>query len=376
MLFHGILSAVPRSPDEPTKPTLEAALAAHEDLGLRYVGLVLRDAPPIFAGESVSRIDAYELAGPTGLDLDVGEGVVRMWSPGGPPPPELKFEGAPPMPRDPRYEARRGAFLVIEFVPTLAHDLLGRAERNLAVGIAGALMLVLVSSVLWRLSKRASQVERVLSEQRHLAALGEMSAVLAHELRNPLSSLKGHAQLLEEDLDGDAKDRVGRVVKEAFRLETLISSLLSFVRSGTIDRTAADPVEVLRAAIDEVGAKHRVVLEVDGAPSVWSLDQERMRRALVNVVANAVQASGPDEKIEVSVGITDGVLMYRIRDRGPGVPPADRESIFEPFKTARVQGTGLGLAVARRVVHLHGGRITVSDADGGGAVFTIEVPEA
>jgi len=154
------------------------------------------------------------------------------------------------------------------------------------------------------------------------------------------------------------------------RLEKLIQDLLAFVRTGTIERTAYDPAILARDAASAVQGE--VVVEA-GPVRMFQLDGNRMREVLVNLIDNAV-AAGPPAR--VTVAVDNGWLIFEIIDRGPGVPVADREKIFEPFHTGKTQGTGLGLAIAKRLVELHRGTITIDDAPGGGARFRIAIPEA
>jgi len=202
-----------------------------------------------------------------------------------------------------------------------------------------------------------------------------MSSVIAHELRNPLASLKGHAQLLAERLAADSKERrkAERIVLEAERLETLSGDLLDFSRSGPIDRRDVDPATLLRAAADSVDAA-RITLSAEGAPARFPLDAERVRQALTNLLQNAVQASPAGAPAEASVAAEGDILVFTVSDRGAGIPPADLERIFEPFFTTRPRGTGLGLAVAQRIVHLHGGSLTAANRPDGGASFRVAIP--
>jgi two-component system, NtrC family, sensor histidine kinase HydH len=203
-----------------------------------------------------------------------------------------------------------------------------------------------------------------------------MSAVLAHEIRNPLASLKGHAQLLLETLPEASRerDKADRVVRESVRLETLTNDLLDFVRSGQIERRAADPAELLRSCVEEAGSD-RFDVDVAAAPKQWSLDPARMRQAVGNLLRNALQASPDGAKAEASVSERDGRLVFAVRDRGEGIPPGEEEAIFEAFHTKKVRGTGLGLAVAKQVVERHGGTIEAANRDGGGAEFRISIPK-
>ncbi len=111
----------------------------------------------------------------------------------------------------------------------------------------------------------------------------------------------------------------------------------------------------------------------DGAPRTWALDAGRIREVIVNLVENATHAGPP---ARVSVRTEKRLLVIEVADHGPGIPEDEREKVFEPFFTAKTQGTGLGLAVVRRVIEQHGGTITVLAAPGGGALFRAEIPES
>jgi two-component system sensor histidine kinase HydH len=225
------------------------------------------------------------------------------------------------------------------------------------------------------MSRRYEGAKRHFEEKRRLSLVGEMSAVLAHEIRNPLASLKGHAQLLLESLPAEGGDRakVERVVREAVRLENLTSDLLDFVRSGELKATACDPAALLREAAEEAGGG-RIDVRTDGAPQRWTLDPPRIRQVLVNVLRNALQASTAEDRVEAAVAEEESRLVFRVRDRGVGLPAGEEGRIFEPFHTTRVRGTGLGLAVARSIIERHGGTIGASNRPDGGAEVRIAIP--
>jgi two-component system sensor histidine kinase HydH len=162
--------------------------------------------------------------------------------------------------------------------------------------------------------------------------------------------------------------KADRVVDEAVRLERLTQDLLSFVRTGEINRA---PVQLATLARDAAVAVSPAI-EVSTVDAEVSLDSARIHQVLVNLLENAV-AAGPPVRLTLT---RDGVmLVIEVTDAGAGVPLEDREKVFEPFFTNKTQGTGLGLAIARRVVELHRGTLTVGDAPGGGARFRIEIPE-
>jgi two-component system, NtrC family, sensor histidine kinase HydH len=262
--------------------------------------------------------------------------------------------------------------ILIELEPVQASALRESATLTLGVGALAAASLLGVAMVLVRREARRNAEERKRERERRLASLGEMSAILAHEIKNPLASLKGNAQLLAATLPAGEKPRAKaeRVVDEAVRLEKLTNDLLKFVRTGELQRAPTDPGALVREAAASVAGE--VAVDTGAAPSSWSLDPGRMREVIVNLVDNAV-AAGPS--VEVSVRAAAGRLVIEVADRGSGVPEEDREKIFEPFHTGKTQGTGLGLAVVRRVIEQHGGTIAVLANPGGGALFRAEIPE-
>jgi two-component system sensor histidine kinase HydH len=197
--------------------------------------------------------------------------------------------------------------------------------------------------------------------------------VLAHEIRNPLASLKGNAQLLAAGLPAGERSqaKAERVVAEATRLETLTNDLLEFARTAQLKLDEVSPGELLRDAAAAVNGA-RILVDVDDAPRSWPMDRERMLQVLVNLLENGVGMS--DEPVSARVLRDERALVFIIRDRGPGFAAADLEHVFEPFFTRRTRGTGLGLAVARRLVELHGGTVVARNAPGGGAELRVTLP--
>jgi two-component system sensor histidine kinase HydH len=197
-----------------------------------------------------------------------------------------------------------------------------------------------------------------------------MAAVMAHEIRNPLASLKGHAQLLLESAGGRAAEAAlaQHVVDGALRLERISTSLLDLARAGSLERTPLD----VRELLEGVAARHpRVRLEAPRALT-WPVDPLRITQVLTNLVDNALQASS-DSEVTLSLDEQPAGLTIDVRDQGPGVPAAERARIFEPFVTTKVTGTGLGLAIASRLVGLHGGTLELVDVPRG-ALFRITLP--
>lgn len=332
---------------------LDSLVVAQHEAGLRFVGWVRTDGSVVSSGGKAdpAPFDVPE-SGSDPEYLRLGSRM-RVYFPPPEPPPRHSTDG-PPFPSDGAGQTRRlpPPTIVMEFEPVVAAQMVTRARRSLVVAVVGAFVLMSAGLGFWRLSQRIEEGERRIEAQRRLSTLGEMSAVLAHEIRNPLASLKGHAQLLVERLEPQSGDRrkAERVVEEATRLEVLTSDLLDFARTGPMDMRMVDPTMLLRAAAADVPG---AVIRVDGdrAPERWLLDERRIGHAvLVNLLRNAVQASPPDRPPEARVGLENGGLVFTIRDFGPGLPKGGEDRIFDPFFTTKASGTGLGLAVARRIV--------------------------
>lgn len=354
---------------------LESVLSERSAEGLRYVALL------DMQGEIVASVGKTSpLPLPAVRPTDHGEGmqiidagrVVRVVIRFPPRPP-----GGPHAPELDREHAGRASVLLFEFEPLVASNLMRRAERLLEFGLAAALVMMIAGGIFWRMSRRYEAAVRHLERERRLSLLGEMTAVLAHEIRNPLASLKGHAQLLAERLAPASAERrkAGVVIAEASRLEALTTDLLDFARTGPLDLAPVDVADLMRASAEEV-AVDGFILDLKRAPDRWRLDATRTRQALTNLLRNAHQAtSDPDKRPIVNVFMEKSALVIEIRDFGAGLPQGQEQRIFDPFFTTRVNGTGLGLAVARRVVELHGGTIVAANHPEGGAVFRIELPE-
>ena len=339
----------------PSATDLAAILRAHNDEGLRYLAMVENRELITTAGVAVGAKsgDADSLANDELHEID---GRLRLQVR---PFRRLRNGG-------------RNWRVIIELEPVTATELRDAATRTLGIGAVAAASLLGVAIVLVLREARRNAEEREREHERRLATLGEMSAVLAHEIKNPLASLKGNAQLLAAMLpEGEKpKAKAERVVDEAVRLEHLTNDLLRFVRTGVIRRERLDPGALVREAAHSVAGD--VTVDTAHAPRAWSLDAARIREVVVNLVDNAVAAGPP---VRATVAAANKRLVIEVADAGGGVPEDDRERIFEAFFTGKTQGTGLGLAVVRRVIEQHGGTIVVLSNPGGGALFRAEIPE-
>jgi two-component system, NtrC family, sensor histidine kinase HydH len=228
---------------------------------------------------------------------------------------------------------------------------------------------------------QAARLEVLRSER--LAAIGGLAAGVAHELRNPLTSVK---LLLQHAAGkgGDAKvaaAKIGLILDEIERMETTIQGLLDFSRPAQPQRRPHDVRQTLERAMHLVqgrAEKQRVNtdLQVGFAPLVVNADPQQLHQVFVNLLINAIEAmpEGGDLTVSLHGSPEDDSLVVRVRDTGEGIPAELLPRLFEPFASAKERGTGLGLAVSRRIVQEHGGSIHVRSAAEGGTIFEVTLP--
>lgn len=225
---------------------------------------------------------------------------------------------------------------------------------------------------------------RRLMHAASLAAVGELSSSTVHEMRNPLSSVKINLQALSKKVESSPahQELAAIALEQLARVEKMLSELLQYGRPLELNLTRIRFDEVVRGVLPVVGNKAQtkdVSLEVDdqlgGADFV--ADGEQIRRALTNLVANAIEASPADATVAIKTTLAEKVsnhLAILVTDEGPGIPDAQMDKLFKPFFTTRQQGTGLGLANVKKIVEYHGGSVTAKNRPEGGAVFTILLP--
>jgi signal transduction histidine kinase len=202
-------------------------------------------------------------------------------------------------------------------------------------------------------------------------------AGIAHEVRNPLGALDLFAGLLAEELASRPEAaHVARIRAELASLSRVVEEFLDYARSKPPVREPVDLGPLLGEVVDLVGplaTERQVSLSVEGQGEARA-DRDQIRRAAVNLVRNAVEASPAGGLVELTASTRDGDAVLDVADRGPGLPPEVRERLFRPFLTTKERGTGLGLALAKQVADAHGGTLTLGDREGGGTVARLVIP--
>jgi PAS domain S-box-containing protein len=220
--------------------------------------------------------------------------------------------------------------------------------------------------------------EAKLREQAALAQLGQLAAVVAHEVRNPLAGIRGSLQVIEAGLSREAGEQkvIGSIIRRIDQLSRSMEHLLLYARP---QQPVLRPVSV-SAVLAEVVMSARAALEgrcpgieVSGDALSVLADPDMLRGVLLNLLLNACQAGG-DRTVEIDTRAVGGTGAIRIRDRGPGLPAQVRERLFEPFVSARAGGTGLGLAIAKRLTETQGGTIALAGREGGGTQAELTFP--
>jgi two-component system sensor histidine kinase HydH len=226
------------------------------------------------------------------------------------------------------------------------------------------------------------EAEAAVRRTERLAALGQMAAGLAHELRNPLGTMRASAEMLTRSVSGEsevAREVAGFIASEVDRTNSLITRFLDFARPLTLRRAPVELSEVIDRAVTELG-QHAPPFQVsvykNYSPDIRPIeaDGELLERVVYNLLLNAAQASQPGGVVTVKTRPLDGAVEISVIDRGNGIPPAQLESIFNPFFTTKPDGVGLGLAIVQKIVDEHGGRIAVESEPARGSVFRVFLP--
>lgn len=225
------------------------------------------------------------------------------------------------------------------------------------------------------------RLERAAELNRQLAQIGELTAGIVHELRNPIGVISGMAELLMRQLSQQEalRRRAESIFHEAGHLEKLVGQFLGFAKPFAIERIRCDPEEIVERAIQLceriAGEKQVAVVSVcEEAPPTIEADPTRLAQALANLIRNAVEVSNPNTTVRIGVYRDHDRISFVVEDEGPGLHLEPGADVFAPFFSKKEGGAGLGLSIVHRIVTAHGGTVHAADRDPSGARFEMHLP--
>ena len=228
---------------------------------------------------------------------------------------------------------------------------------------------------------RIRALELEIKQKEKLAAVGILAAGVAHEVRNPLSSIKGYATYFSSlfDSQSDNKKAANIMAEEVDRVNRVISELLEFARPIELELKKTRIFELVDKALrlikyeaDPAGIK--IISSVEPQLPDVEVDKDRLIQVLLNIFINAIQAMPSGGTLTVNVKARENMLQFEISDTGNGISPQDQANIFNPYFTTKKRGTGLGLAIAFKIIESHGGTITIESLKNKGTTFVISIP--
>ena len=257
---------------------------------------------------------------------------------------------------------------------------------GLAVGLVAA-ALASAAAGWWAYHKYGRLVRRAAKAER-LAELGMLTGGLAHEIKNPLSTLQLNLQLLREDfadltpaaddkIAGRMRRRLDGLAKESGRLREILDDFLRYAGNVEPEPRPTDVAELAAELADFLAPQAQVAgvkLVTDLAPLRAPVDPKLVKQALLNLLLNAIQHTPPGGRVTLSLAPAGRFLQFAVADTGPGVAAEDLGRLFDPYFTRRKGGTGLGLALTRRIAEAHRGRVEVDSPPGRGATFSLTLP--
>ncbi len=226
------------------------------------------------------------------------------------------------------------------------------------------------------------EVEEQLSASQKFSALGQLSASLAHEIKNPLSSIKGTAEILLDEFPEEHPKRefVEILLKEIGRLNSTVEDVLQYAKAPRQGKSATESLAQVSYQVSKLLESHlrrkaiTFVVRGEKAGEQFYVDGGKITQVLLNILLNSIEALPKKGTIHMQLDKVEKGLSITISDNGPGIPESEWETVFTPFYSGKEDGTGLGLSISRKIVESYGGTLTLCESDEGGACFTVFLP--
>jgi signal transduction histidine kinase len=231
------------------------------------------------------------------------------------------------------------------------------------------------------------EMEQRLTRAEHLAGIGEAAAMVGHDLRNPLQGLAGTIHLLREQYkvmagnqqspdELETLELLNMADQSVFYMDKIVSDLQDYSKPVRAEYESVNTSELLKETISNIRIPTNVKLSINVTEDLQSLtvDPALMKRVFTNLITNAVQAMPDGGELKITTQKTADEVLISFQDTGVGISPENLPNIFQPFHTTKAQGQGLGLAVCKRIIEAHGGKITVNSTIGKGSTFTVKLP--
>jgi two-component system sensor histidine kinase HydH len=260
---------------------------------------------------------------------------------------------------------------------------IARGARFQLVSVGVVLSILSLTSIFFLIaSRKKEELEKAVAEKEKLSVLGEMASVLAHEIRNPLGSIKGFAQYLKEQIAGQrpqnrevTEEYLDIIVAESKRIETLTEDLLTYARHDDLNTERFFLSPLIRETLSSVPVPDPVSLRVEIPEDIILVsDRNKLRQVVENLAQNAIDAIPGEGSVEIHAEQTGDSVALKVSDSGAGIDEDALTNIFKPFYTTKTKGTGLGLAIVERYIKAIGGKMSVESRRGKGSTFRMVIP--